>query len=51
MSKCAICGRDIPSGQAHIIYAFVTETESDFKANELCALHTDRLILAMKGIE
>lgn len=50
MSVCALCGREIPEGATHLVYAFVgTEAQSD--AMELCPKHSDAFAKFLEGSE
>lgn len=46
MSKCILCGAEIPEDAVHIAYAFVAHSsfKTGTEAHELCQNHTDRLI-------
>ena len=44
MNRCHICGKEIPEGTLHLIYAFVNTYIPDLPAMELCKDHTDEFI-------
>ena len=51
MSVCAICGKDIPEEDVHLVYAFVGPGIIDTTAYELCLKHTDSFIEFSKGVK
>lgn len=51
MSKCSICGKEIPADDPHMVYAFVGGGLGDIEAMELCKEHTERLVSGLNHVQ
>lgn len=51
MTECSLCGTGFDGGRYHMIYAFVSEEDTeDPETRNLCPKCTDKLIKAMRSV-